>query len=103
MVSKVSSAAIVRLPSAFLHITRHPALAECARSCGGKASRRAFDLSGSAKLPAHEGLRVQRGLAMHKPQHGSASRAASRLVVLCGRRATWMERLLAALERALYA
>ena len=37
MASKVSSAAIVRLPSALLHITRHPVLAVCVRSCGGKA------------------------------------------------------------------
>ena len=89
MASKVSSAATVRLPFAFLHITRHPVLFTCVRIRGGKASRCAFDSSGSAKLPKHEGSRAQRGLAAHKPQHGSASRAASRLMVLYGRRAAW--------------
>ena len=89
MVSKVSFAAIVRLPSAFLHITRHPALAACVRSRGDKANRCEFDSSGSAELPSHEGLHAQSGLPMHKPRHGSTSRAASRLMVLCGRRAAW--------------
>ena len=37
MVTNVSSSVIVRLPSALLHITRHPVLAVCVRSCGGKA------------------------------------------------------------------
>ena len=55
MVTNVSSSVIVRLPSALLHITHHPALAVCVRSCGVEPSRRAFDSSCSAKLPAHEG------------------------------------------------
>ena len=92
MVAKVSSSVIVRLPPALLHITRQPALAVCVRSCGVKASQRAFGSNCSAKLPAYQSLRVQRGLAVHKLRRGSASRAASQLVVLT--RPLWcMERL----------
>ena len=97
MVAKVSSSVIVRLPSALLHITRHPALAVRVRSCSVKASRRAFDSSCSAKLPTHEALRVQCGWTVRKPRRGSASRAAALLVVLT--RSLWcMEQLMASLH-----
>ena len=98
----VSSPAFARHPSAHLLIIHHPALAVLLRSA---VARRGDALSSQAARQSCSCIRVciySAGTAAHEPRRCSASRAASRLVVLS--RALWcMERLVAALDRALHA
>ena len=89
MATKVSSPVIIRLPSALLHITRHPVLAVCVRSCGGKARRRAFASSCARKLPVHAGKQLQRGWHRCDARDFAAGRAASWLASLRGRSGAW--------------
>ena len=101
--SQVSSPALARHPSSLWLITRHPALARCAsgatvaRQGGGVDAHTARGSCARAQDHCYG-----RSSPVHEPRRCSASRAASRLVVLP--RALWcMERLLAALDRALHA
>ena len=100
--AKVSSHALARHPSSLWLISRHPALAvmlrtALARQGGGVDAHAARGSCARARDRCYG-----RGSAVHEPRRCSASRAALRLVVLP--RVLWcMERLLAALDRALHA
>ena len=98
----VSSPALARHPSAHLLIILHPALAVLLRTA---VARRGDAFSSQAARQSCSSMRVcsfSAGRVANEPRRCSASRAASRLVVLS--RALWcMDRLLAELELAQHA
>ena len=100
--SQVSSPALARHPYALWLIPPHPALAVMLRTALARQGV-VVDAHAARESCARARDRCHgRGLAVHEPRRFSASRAASRLVVLP--RALWcIERLLAALDRALHA